>query len=142
MTLDQIKENVNKGVNVFWQNSFYKVVKSGNDYLIKGGNGHCIGLTWSDGITLNGKNDEFFCFEPDQCLIIKVDVDTELMLSVNNLLESHEIISDFFDTEKNEICFSLSELHKCDISVYSIIEILEQNKINNVNFTIEKRLLC
>lgn len=142
MTVDQIKENVNKGVDVFWQNSFYKVVKSGDDYLIKGNNGHCIGLTWSDGITLNGNEEQFFCFEPAQCLIIKVDVDTELMLSVNNLLESHEIVSDFYDKEKNEICFSLSGLHESGISVYSIIEIIEQNRINNVKFSIETQMLC
>lgn len=62
MTAKEIKEQVNKGKTVYWKSSIYKVIKdSNNEYLIKcESNNHCIGLTWMDGETLNGKEDEFF----------------------------------------------------------------------------------
>lgn len=64
MTLQEIKEAVDAGKTVCWSNKGYKVVKGSSQYLIKYiQNNHCIGLTWQDGVTLNGKEDEFFISE-------------------------------------------------------------------------------
>lgn len=62
MTLEEIKAAVDEGKTVHWANEGYKVVKGANgEYLVCfTANNHCIGLTWRDGKTLNGKPDEFF----------------------------------------------------------------------------------
>lgn len=62
MTLEQIKQAVNNGQAVYWMTTRYKVIKDGDNYLIMCDNGYCIGLTWVDGVTLNGKENEFFTF--------------------------------------------------------------------------------
>lgn len=60
MTLQEIKLAVDKGKDVYWDNMAYTVIKDiKGQYFIKGHN-HSIGLTWADGITLNGKEQEFF----------------------------------------------------------------------------------
>lgn len=63
MTLQQIKDAISEGKKVFWSNTSYEVVKSGKDYLIAHTGGHCIGLTWADGTTMNGKEKDFFTTE-------------------------------------------------------------------------------
>lgn len=64
MTVAQIKAAVDNGKKVHWANGAYQVIKdSRNQYLIKHGNGSCIGLTWQDGTILNGKEEEFFIAE-------------------------------------------------------------------------------
>ena len=57
MTLDEIKKAVDEGRFVYWGNEAYKVIKDDvGQYLIKCTlNGDLIGLTWRDGVTLNGK---------------------------------------------------------------------------------------
>lgn len=61
MTLQEIKDAVDANTPVYWSSESYKVVKDKfNQYFIKHSNGHCIGLTWVDGKTLNGKESEFF----------------------------------------------------------------------------------
>ncbi len=62
MNTAEIKKAVDEGKNVYWSNLGYKVVKDKNDeYLIKCTvNNSCIGLTWQDGTTLNGKEEDFF----------------------------------------------------------------------------------
>ena len=61
MTLTEIKNAVNNGKKVFWDNLSYQVVKdSKNQFLIKHTSGNCIGLTWADETTLNGKEKDFF----------------------------------------------------------------------------------
>lgn len=61
MTLTEIKAAVERGETVFWANKGYRVVKDtiGQWFVIHSG-GHCIGLTWNDGVTMNGKESEFF----------------------------------------------------------------------------------
>lgn len=72
MNLDQITSAVDQGRTVHWQIPAYRVIKGpahhdapGNDnnpaarYLICHDSGQCIGLTWSDGTTLNGKEVDF-----------------------------------------------------------------------------------
>jgi len=61
MTVTEIKEAVDSGLTVHWQNAAYKVVKdSKGQYLIECINGSYIGLTYKDGLTLNGDQSEFF----------------------------------------------------------------------------------
>jgi hypothetical protein len=61
MTLQEIKTAIQEGKNVFWSSESYQVIKdTKNQYLIKHTGGHCIGLTWEDGVTLNGKPEQFF----------------------------------------------------------------------------------
>lgn len=61
MTLQEIKDAVLSGETVYCGNESYKVIRDSKEqWLIKCVNGHCIGLTWADGITLNGKEGDFF----------------------------------------------------------------------------------
>lgn len=61
MNLQQIKTAIEQGKKVHWSNSLYQVIKDKKDqYLIVCTNGYCIGLTWQDGITLNGKEQDFY----------------------------------------------------------------------------------
>ena len=60
MKLDEIKKAVDQGKTVHWSNGNYRVVKENDDYVIRASNGHIIGLTWSDGKTLNGEEKDFF----------------------------------------------------------------------------------
>lgn len=73
MTLQEIKDALDEGKQVFWANTNYEVIKdvikrNGQDdiiqYLIHSHcNDHYIGLTHVDGVTMNGKEDEFFISE-------------------------------------------------------------------------------
>lgn len=61
MTLEEIKDAIEEGKTVHWSNDGYTVVKdSSGQYLIKYRNGYCIGLTWRDGVTLKGKESDFY----------------------------------------------------------------------------------
>jgi len=62
MTLNEIKTAVEEGHSVHWVNDGYKVIKDkiGQFLVIFEPNQHCIGLTWRDGVTLNGKESEFY----------------------------------------------------------------------------------
>lgn len=65
MNLKEIKTAVRNGEKVYYQSALYEVIlshfKSGEEnWLIKSSNGHAIGLTWADDITLNGKEAYFF----------------------------------------------------------------------------------
>ncbi len=67
MTLQEIKDAVNAGKIVHWASLAYTVVKgkcdnTGEDnwVILCTLNDHCIGLTWRDGVTMNGKPEQFF----------------------------------------------------------------------------------
>ena len=62
MNLNEIKKAISEGKRVFHNNLNYEVVMDKNGkYLIKcNSNNYCIGLTWLNGTTLNGKEKEFF----------------------------------------------------------------------------------
>jgi len=64
MKLQEIKDAVLAGKTVYWKNSNYKVLNDdNNDWLIVYNHGqsnqNCIGLTWRDGETLNGEEEDF-----------------------------------------------------------------------------------
>ena len=65
MKLQEIKEAIKEGKNVYWSNSLYQVIKPKNDtYIIYcKSNGYCIGLTHKDNFTLNGKEDDFYILD-------------------------------------------------------------------------------
>jgi len=65
MTLAQIKSAIAEGKKVYWSNEGSQVIlDSKGQYLIKcAWNGHCVGLTWADGVTMNGREDQFFILE-------------------------------------------------------------------------------
>jgi hypothetical protein len=65
MTLSEIKAAVEAGRTVCWHNSGYRVIKDnlGQWLIIFIPNQHCVGLTWRDGVTLNGKPEEFYIEE-------------------------------------------------------------------------------
>lgn len=62
MTLEEIKAAVRAGKAVYWASRGYRVIcDSSGQWLIQFiPNGHCIGLTWRDGVTMNGEPDQFF----------------------------------------------------------------------------------
>jgi hypothetical protein len=62
MNLAQIKTAIAEGKTVNWKNASYVVIKDNlGQYFIRCDiNQHHIGLTWLDGETLNGKEEDFF----------------------------------------------------------------------------------
>ncbi len=66
MNLEEIKAAVRSGKTVHWSNPGYVVTwntfpNGKEQWLIKCTfNGSCIGLTHADGITMNGKPEDFF----------------------------------------------------------------------------------
>ena len=62
MTLSEIKKAIAENKAVRWSNDGYKVYKDNiGQYLITfRPNEHTIGLTWLDGITLNGDEKDFY----------------------------------------------------------------------------------
>lgn len=62
MTLQEIKNAVDQGLKVFQHHDGYEVIRSDyGEYLIHyRGSEWYIGLTWKDGVTMNGKENEFY----------------------------------------------------------------------------------
>ena len=72
MTLQQIKDAVEAGKTVHWANTAYTILKDNlrdgtHQWLIAYNHGqrtaHYIGLTWQDGVTMNGRPEQFFIGE-------------------------------------------------------------------------------
>ena len=62
MTLDEIKKAVDEGKTVKWANKLYDVIKDniGQYFIVCSSNQYTIGLTHTDGVTLNGRPSEFY----------------------------------------------------------------------------------
>lgn len=66
MNLQEIKTAVRSGKNVYQHSEIYQVKlfvfkDSEEQWLITSlSNNYSIGLTWKDGVTMNGKEEEFF----------------------------------------------------------------------------------
>lgn len=62
MNLNEIKTAVDSGQRVKWANPAYDVIRdSCGQYLIVCNlNQSTIGLTWRDGVTLNGRPEQFY----------------------------------------------------------------------------------
>ena len=65
MTLQEIKTAVKAGKTVHWVNEGYIVAvnKYDNWFITFKANQSAIGLTWRDGVTMNGKESEFYIGE-------------------------------------------------------------------------------
>ena len=65
MTLEEIKTAVRAGKTVHWMNEGYIVTVNKYDYwlIVWLPKQNAIGLTWFDGVTLNGKESEFYIGE-------------------------------------------------------------------------------
>lgn len=60
MNVQEIKNAVDEGLTVHYRNSSYTIIRDNKgQYLIKSGGG-CIGLTYRDGVTLNGNEEDFY----------------------------------------------------------------------------------
>lgn len=65
MTLQEIKDAVIAGKKVCWSTEAYEVRHNNGQWLIVCTiNNDAIGLTWRDGVTLNGKPKDFFVVTP------------------------------------------------------------------------------
>jgi hypothetical protein len=66
MTLDEIKSATQAGLRVCWKNTSYAVMfdSATNQWLIafihRTSYANYTGLTWADGVTMNGKPEDFF----------------------------------------------------------------------------------
>lgn len=61
MTLEEIKAAIAAGRTVHWASTAYVVELAPVGYVIRcTANDNLIGLTWRDGVTLNGREEEFF----------------------------------------------------------------------------------
>jgi hypothetical protein len=63
MKTQEIKAAVDAGKKVHWKNGSYRVVKNKSIYVVQGPSGSMTGLTWADGETLNGKEEDFFVLD-------------------------------------------------------------------------------
>lgn len=61
----EIKDAVDAGNNVYWANMAYRVISDnlGQYFIVCSLNDNAIGLTWMDGVTLNGWLIDFFIVE-------------------------------------------------------------------------------
>jgi len=62
MTLQEIKHAVNIGKAVYWKQDNYvvKYDQKAGWIIVCTSNGSVIGLTWTDGVTMNGKESDFY----------------------------------------------------------------------------------
>jgi len=62
VNLEEIKASVESGQTVHWASQAYRIIKDDvGQWLIQCDiNGYCIGLTWRDGVTMNGEEEQFF----------------------------------------------------------------------------------
>ena len=62
MTLAEIKEAIAEGKTVCWSNDRYTIKHGADGDLVIhcATNYHRIGLTWRDGVTLNGREEDFY----------------------------------------------------------------------------------
>ena len=69
MTLKEIKSATARGIKVHWASQAYYVIYNiTGQYLITcPSTGYTIGLTWCDGVTINGKEEDFFISTPFSC---------------------------------------------------------------------------
>lgn len=65
MNLNEIKAAIKAGKRVKWKHDGYNVIcdKLGQFLIVCADNQSTIGLTWQDGVTLNGEEDEFYIQE-------------------------------------------------------------------------------
>lgn len=92
MTLAEIKQAITDGKKVYWSNKAYEVIKdSVGQYLIGSnfsGTPNYTGLTWVDGVTMNGKESEFFTGEDLESRDSDISHVKDTLQTANNLSET------------------------------------------------------
>lgn len=74
MNLQAIKAAISDDQIVHWKNSSYTVkLDQSSRYVIVCTNGSTIGLTWNDGVTLNGKEADFYVSINSHACQVKVN---------------------------------------------------------------------
>ena len=67
MTAQEIKDCTDEGYVVYWASPAYHVeIWAGKYVIAHQENRHAIGLVWKDGVTLNGKEEDFYIGEKPQ----------------------------------------------------------------------------
>ena len=138
MKLEEIKKAVDDGRIVHHQSDAYVVIKDRiGQYVIKCTfNDYCIGLTWQNGTTMNGNEDEFY-IEKIQSISTIQDVKNFLReINETNIL-SHidDDLSDYFTARANlpklsqeeaarmsallDDCFAICD--KEDVFIYELV---------------------
>ena len=76
MNLQEIKKAIQEGLTVCWSNEGYEVQKSkfGEYNIVWLADNNCIGLTWLDGITLNGQEEEFYIKDKKGMVLVHSDL--------------------------------------------------------------------
>ena len=92
MDLQTICGSVIQGKTVHWSNENYVVIRDDiGQWMIQCvKNGHCIGLTWSDGSTLNGKEEDFYVAvsETERMREALLDLATEVRAVADSLVRN------------------------------------------------------
>lgn len=109
MRLEDIKSAVESGQYVYWKHEGYQVIKDsvGQWLILCHLNGHCIGLTWQDGVTMNGDEWDFH-IRPEQSIEHVVNAScyaiNQLLigdgfpaLNADEFLELGELLESYFD---------------------------------------------
>ena len=104
MTLEEIKQAVLDGKTVHWSNTNYHVMhdRATDRWMIWCNNGNVIGLTWSDNMTLNGKEEDFY-----------VAVTAEERLR-NVMVEAHDAIA--------EVSISIGSKQSYEIDLLTVVK--------------------
>lgn len=124
MNLKQIKAALAAGLPVHWSNVGY-VVKG--DTITFTPNDHSIGLTWADGVTLNGEESDFFVGE---CVELRNFIDGYIecaLWSTGGEFEG-EYIENFDDFDLNPNARPILEKHCRDFVSDNVIDLLEYAK--------------
>jgi hypothetical protein len=140
MTLTEIKAAIENGKKVFWSNPTYEVIRDARgQYLIQHANGHCIGLTWQDGRTMNGKEEDFYSAKE---IVLPESINTEeeakqyiRMLADNSALyhfddDANDLEIDLFNFERdhmNELSAQLFNFPGFDPFSYALEVLKELN---------------
>lgn len=106
MNLEQIKAALADGKIVHWKNQGYRVIKDNvGQYLIgwdiDGPRAHFIGLTHTDGVTMNGAPEDFY--------IERIPVDRQVLLK---LIQAAPDPTGFPDHYREAWCAARAELRR------------------------------
>jgi hypothetical protein len=101
MNLQEIKDAVDAGKTVHWTNAGYKVILDNlGRYLIESefsGSKSWIGLTWTDGVTLNGMEEDFFCAMQSREYAFDVTLNACVRVTAASEAQAREMMNEHLD---------------------------------------------
>lgn len=95
MTLTEIKDAVDKNIEVYFKSINRVVTRSGDEYFIMclDGSSNTIGLTWNNGITINGEEEDFFMVDGTENIVeLLVQNDIKIIME-NGKNEDYEFLN-------------------------------------------------